>query len=487
MRSRNAYRLFLTLVLTVAMAVPFVTLSRNVSAAPTNAFFGAIFTSLGDGTSVNANLYDNKCDVYLNGGPQNVNSTGLPDGTYYFQVTDPSGATLLSTDFASCRQVTVSGGKISGAAGPCPHPIGTPNSANGSTPVLLCPFNDTPNNGGEYKVWLIRKTSTTTIAQDGIHINFKSADAKTDNFKVKAVECDPNDPECVPPPPQANLSGLKFYDADADGQLDPNEAGIPDVRIDIYVNGSFFITVNTDPQGAWTVTVPSGATYKVCEQLPNVVCPTNPAQTYWVQTAPAADSNNERCYSGAANEDVVGLNFGDICFHPASCGFTLGFWSNKNGQAILQANDPAWRNCINSLCLSNYNGTPFKVSTTDPFAKAYGAFRTWLLSGNAVNMAYMLSVQLIATTFDVKFRCLERGQLVDATSLGLGIITIGSVMNAANTELCGTGGNLTFSGNPLRDDEEILKNFLDDVNNNRLPFASSTPCTVCYPEVIVQP
>jgi hypothetical protein len=131
--------------------------------------------------------------------------------------------------------------------------------------------------------------------------------------------------------------------------------------------------------------------------------------------------------------------------------------------------------------LSNYNGTPFKVSTSDNFAKAYGAFRTWLLSGNAVNMAYMLSVQLIATTFDTKYGCLSRSQLVDATSLGLGIITIGSVMDAANAELCGTGGNLTFSGSPLRDDEEILKNFLDAVNNNRLAFASATPCTVCYP------
>src|SRR6185436_16828227 len=121
------------------------------------------------------------------------------------------------------------------------------------------------------------------------------------------------------------------------------------------------------------------------------------------------------------------------------------------------------------------------------FTKAYGDFRTWLLNGNAVNMAYMLSVQLIATKFDAQYGCLQRGQLVDATSLGLGIITIGSVIDAANTELCGIGGNRTFSGNPLRDDEEILKNFLDDVNNNRLPFASSTPCTVCYPEVIVQP
>src|SRR5574337_583148 len=116
-------------------------------------FFGAIFTSTGDGNTVNGNLYDSKPDVYLNGGPQNANSQGLPDGTYYFQVTDPSGAVLLSTDSADCRQVMVSGGKMAGATGPCPHANGSFNAANGTTPVQLIPFNDTPNAGGEYKAY----------------------------------------------------------------------------------------------------------------------------------------------------------------------------------------------------------------------------------------------------------------------------------------------------------------------------------------------
>ena len=37
---------------------------------------GAIWTSLSDGTTVNANLYDAKEDVYLNGGPQNCGGGG---------------------------------------------------------------------------------------------------------------------------------------------------------------------------------------------------------------------------------------------------------------------------------------------------------------------------------------------------------------------------------------------------------------------------
>src|SRR5260221_10332799 len=45
---------------------------------------GAIYTSIGDGTAVNHNIYNAKSDVYLNGGPQNQNGPGLPDGIYYF-------------------------------------------------------------------------------------------------------------------------------------------------------------------------------------------------------------------------------------------------------------------------------------------------------------------------------------------------------------------------------------------------------------------
>ena len=39
-------------------------------------------------------------------------AAGLDDGVYVFQVTDPSGKTLLSTDAVQCRQFTVSGGII---------------------------------------------------------------------------------------------------------------------------------------------------------------------------------------------------------------------------------------------------------------------------------------------------------------------------------------------------------------------------------------
>ena len=107
---------------------------------------GAIFTTESTGTVVNGNLYTNKTDVYLDGGPQGnapCSAAGLPEGYYYFQVTDPPGATLLSSDAVSEREVMVSGGLITAYLGTT-HTVGFGKCAGGIS-VALAPFDDTPN------------------------------------------------------------------------------------------------------------------------------------------------------------------------------------------------------------------------------------------------------------------------------------------------------------------------------------------------------
>jgi hypothetical protein len=512
---------------------------------------GAIYTTDMNGTEVNQNLYTAKTDVYLNGGPHNLNANGLPVGTYWFQVTSPNGATLLSTDPALCRQVVVtlnSGGNgvISGAAPsrptnctdgtlypvdgvplvfPANHQSGAPN-VNGGVGVQLMPFDTTPNNGGEYKVWLIRQTSQTTVAGDGLHINnVNGGNSKTDNFKVG-----PTTRETPTPTPPANvtytLSGCKFYDANVNGTQQPSEVTIPGVRVVVTINGVDQDYVVTGSDGCWSFPgVPQFAEYSIRELPPLTgMEPT----FYWVQTAPAQDSNGNRTYSGTADGpftcggdpqvcvgQIGGNDFGDVCFGPASGGLTLGYWSNKNGQKTMTtgmvdvttypvsnpANLPVADNpspdgngmnndlaFLRRLNLIN-SSLQKKTGNTSPFnPTGYPDFNTWLLNGNAVNMAYMLSVQLSATSLDVRHKTLFDSQIVDASSLGLGLISIGSVRVSANEELIYinpsdptiTGAN-TYTGNPLREDEEILKNFLDGVNNNRLPFAQANPCPVVYP------
>src|SRR2546428_92265 len=143
--------LFGSLALAIALVATMFVTVRAV--APS----GAIFTTLADGSAVNYNIYAAKEDVYLDGGPgpgAPQTAAGLDDGVYVFQVTDPSGKTLLSTDPAGCRLFTVSGGIIvSTAPSTCPHVTGT-DIDHGAVTVQLMPFDDTPNPGGEYKVWV---------------------------------------------------------------------------------------------------------------------------------------------------------------------------------------------------------------------------------------------------------------------------------------------------------------------------------------------
>src|SRR3954469_7200082 len=120
-------------------------------------FTGAIFTTVADGSEVNFNIYPNKEAVYLDGGPgpgAPQAAAGLPPGNYYFQVTDPSGKALLSTDAVMCREVAVSGGIITGpVADGCEHVTGSDIDL-GATTVQCMPYLVPPNHGDEYKVWI---------------------------------------------------------------------------------------------------------------------------------------------------------------------------------------------------------------------------------------------------------------------------------------------------------------------------------------------
>jgi len=163
---------------------------------------GAIFTTNSNGTVVNGNQYESPCSVYLDGGPGSnapATAAGLPDGNYYFQVTDPSGKTLLSTDPVSNRSFTVSGGIITaytGIGGPV-HMISPDQNQPGAITIALanssCPsdFQASPNNGGAYKAWVTPVSNFVGDASQvdnscgtGCFHGFVPSASKTDNFKV---------------------------------------------------------------------------------------------------------------------------------------------------------------------------------------------------------------------------------------------------------------------------------------------------------------
>lgn len=433
-----------------------------------HAISGAIYTSKNDGTQVNGNLYPTKADVYLNGGPPPnapCTSGGMNDGDYYFQVTDPSGATLLSSDDISNRKFRVSGGLITENLGaPAPHANGV-GKCPGSISIQLIPYDDTPNAGGEYKVWVTRVSDyeNSAVGNNGLGPNFGfvGGHIKTDNFKVLAGD----DP--LPPPPNGDtfsISGKKFYDANVNGVLDALEVGIQGWQIYLDDQNSVVFDSNTttDLDGDYEFPNLPAGTYDVCELIPGLA-PT------WINTTPTLIPDI------TLGPDSENNNFGNVCLGPGG-GHTLGFWSNKNGQKLIGGADLA---ALVALHLRNADGSDF-----DPTTNAQ--LRTWLLGGNAVNMAYMLSVQLAAMKLDV----LEGPpKFVDGDSLiyapgtqsailnGSDFATVNQIIAEADAALAADG--FTPAGDPNRAYQELLKDVLDDANNN-LNFVQATPCAVNY-------
>src|SRR5215831_13829145 len=180
--------------LAVGLGIAVATMFALTGGASAQAPSGAIFTTLADGSEVNTNLYAAKTDVYLDGGPgpgAPQTAAGLDDGRYVFQVTDPSGKTLLSQDAAQCRQFDVAGGIITAyviVAGCTPHVTGT-DVDHGAVTIQLMPFADTPNPGGVYKAWaelVSNFPSSCLVTVDCAEFThgFFPGFSKTDNFKV---------------------------------------------------------------------------------------------------------------------------------------------------------------------------------------------------------------------------------------------------------------------------------------------------------------
>jgi SdrD B-like domain/HYR domain len=127
---------------------------------------GAIFTSDSTCTGVDLNIYSSKDDVYIDGGPNHhKGAASLPDGSYYVQVTTPSGILLgTSVGTGNPTPVTVSGGSFAS----CYELSSILVKASDGTPG----YDTTTNLGGEYKVWV------STVS------TFDNSSTKTDNFKV---------------------------------------------------------------------------------------------------------------------------------------------------------------------------------------------------------------------------------------------------------------------------------------------------------------
>jgi hypothetical protein len=382
---------------------------------------GAIFTTDSSCSGVDLNIYGSKDAVYLDGGPAHAGAAGLPDGYYYVQVTEPDGTVLgTSVGSANATPVYVTGGEFY----QCYQLSSILIKASDGTPG----YDTTSNPGGEYKAWV------STVS------TFDNDKSKTDNFKVKEEE----------PPQPARLNVIKFYDANANSINDDGQL-ITGWKVRIQDDIDFIrytpVTIFVEPDD-----------YIVTEFYP--------LETNWMLTT----ANPVYVTLVPGEEETV--EFGNLCLG-AGGGLTLGFWSNKNGKDLFGADDLA---LMVSLNLRNADGTAFDPSS-------YAAFRTWLLSATATNMAYMLSAQLAAMELNVLNGKVSGSALIYAPGItsanALGFATVNALMAEANTEL-GLHG-LTLADSPYRAYQEALKNALDKANNNA-SFVQPTPCAFSFGE-----
>jgi hypothetical protein len=204
-----------------------------------------------------------------------------------------------------------------------------------------------------------------------------------------------------------------------------------------------------------------------------------PIETNWVHTT---QTEFDFVLAECATQPV---SFGNFCLGPGG-GLTLGFWSNKNGQALENCPDFTF---LNTLCLvANAGGghLTFGACTTSSGLSAdKTALNSWLLNANATNMAYMLSAQLAAMELNVRHNKLTGGgsALVYEPCLknygySTGVISINDLMTLANNLLC--ANPITLSGNPARAEQECVKNALDDANNNRNFIQPPNTCPATF-------
>ena len=294
---------------------------------------------------------------------------------------------------------------------------------------------------------------TTTFASSGKHVMWSKeafSPARAHAFEIPFNTCGSGG---QPPEPEGRLQVNKFYDLNANGVND-GEAAIAgwQVRIhdgfDIFENTLVDLVVDPDD-------------YTVTESAP--------VQPNWIPTT--ATSVNVTVDAGET--EVV--EFGNVCLG-AGGGKTLGFWSNKNGKAVM--NDGGSLNpelaLLSSLNLRNDDGTNFDPAT-------YDQFRSWLLSANGANMAHMLSAQLAAMALNVEAGFVNPAALIYApgtlSANPLGFASVGAVMAEADA-LLGADG-LIPDGDPLWARAVALKNALDRANNN-LNFVQSSPCAFAF-------
>jgi hypothetical protein len=383
---------------------------------------------------VNQNTYQAQTEaVYL------AFDSNLPTGTYYVHVTDnpiDGFDEVLSQNDPMDRFVFVTNTNgvitLSLPFSANPNPVfGLGLNGQGQS-LLLSPFAAPTFSQCRFKAWygnnwdLSNGPSNPYLLAGGLHPLTNQCSVRSyEGFRIG----DGNG---------SDVSGIVFNDLDHDGIRDAGENGLPGWEVRL-VTPTTSVSAFTGANGGYLFENVIAGSYSVELQL----------QNGFVVTTSSSHSI-EVC--SCANVAVA--DFGVATMILPSAGHTIGYWGNKHGLALVQQYNILAM--LPSLHIVNQAGQYVAPGNTTQF-------KNWLQNANSVNMAYMLSAQLVAMHCSITVGNVHPDSVIDDPELG--IVTIGSVVQQAIVSL---GLHpLTLPGRPFRAGQTALKNALDRANNNQ--------------------
>ncbi len=314
---------------------------------------------------------------------------------------------------------------------------------------------------------------TPTVTDVGLHvITFKAAD--------KCVEVPCSITIDVQAGCNITVTAKKFYDLNTNGVDDDN---LPVENWSISLSGTDENSVPVGPLNQYTNAAGTTAFTPLAKGSYTV---TEGNQTGWIHTtATSASLSLTTCV------DPATVLFGNVCLGAGRTGGGgLGYWTNKNGQALLTGSSLC---ALNALCLRNADGTNYDPisgcpAPTNPQVNAgKTSLKNWLLNAYATNMSYMLSAQFATLKLNVLLGYVDGTRLIYApgtsSANAAGFASVNDVMAEANTLLCANG--VISSGNPLRARAEAVKNALEGASSN-YNFVQLQPCAVALPTASTQ-
>ncbi|HVE66475.1 MAG TPA: SdrD B-like domain-containing protein [Thermoanaerobaculia bacterium] len=302
---------------------------------------GSVTTVNGSGGS--QDLFRSIEELFLAGGPTTEPCSAwdsLSDGLYYFQVTDPTGVDLLSTDPVEERAFRVRGGVIASYEGTT-HALGGVNAC-GSLSIGLMPFAAAGSRcPGGYLVWV---TPAAAFEGDPAQVDFVCGDGCFHGFRPElsrtfVARLEPQQQRracdrtfCV--------SGVKFDDRDGDGVRDSGEPGLGGVEIRVVDErtGAAFTSI-TFPDGAYRICgLTQGRSFRVIEVPPFAFQQTGPLDRRFSRRVIARDRGY---FIEFCDADVAGLDFGNRLIPNAIGGSKF---EDLNANGVRDAGEPGMGN-----------------------------------------------------------------------------------------------------------------------------------------------